>query len=131
MNRTALIDLKRDLDVHELSSIIHRCSIHTSSCLAYAKEPESKVDKAVEILKETISEPQKSVETAAPASSIVPRPSLWQRVKAELKHYYIGCKLLSLEIKITYRLLKQVLNGHDLTRRERKHVIYLRLNSIS
>ncbi|CAF1068918.1 unnamed protein product [Adineta steineri] len=40
----------------------------------------------------------------------------------ELKHYYNGSKLLCTETKITFGLLQQVLNGHRLTRRERKQL---------
>lgn len=95
--------------------------IHLSTRLC--KEPDSKVDKAFDILKEE----DKSGVSATPveplqASSIVPRPTLWQRIVAECKHYYHGFKLLYLETKITARLLRQVLNGHTLTRRERKQV---------
>ena len=50
------------------------------------------------------------------------RLTLWQRVVKELKHYYHGFKLLYFESKIAFRLLGQVLNGHTLTRRERKQV---------
>lgn len=50
----------------------------------------------------------------------VVRPSLWDRLVKEVKHYYNGFKLLFLETRICIRLLKMVLNGHVLTRRERK-----------
>lgn len=53
----------------------------------------------------------------------VVRPTLWQRIVKELKHYYDGFKLLGFETKIAFGLLKKVLNGHTLTRRERKQVI--------
>lgn len=47
---------------------------------------------------------------------------IWQRIIHESKHYYRGCKLLSMETKIAFRLGWQVFNGHTLTRRERKQV---------
>jgi LETM1 and EF-hand domain-containing protein 1 len=50
----------------------------------------------------------------------VARPTLWQRIVKELKHYYDGFKLLGFETKIAFGLLKKVLAGHTLTRRERK-----------
>jgi LETM1 and EF-hand domain-containing protein 1 len=53
---------------------------------------------------------------------IVKRKSLLQRIIHELKHYYNGSKLLFIETKIAFRLLREVLNGHTLTRRERKQV---------
>lgn len=52
----------------------------------------------------------------------VKRPTLWQRIVKELKHYSDGFKLLYFETKITYGLLKKVLRGETLTRRERKQV---------
>ena len=52
----------------------------------------------------------------------VPRLTLWQRIVKELKHYYDGFKLLGFETKIAYGLMKKVLKGRTLTRRERKQV---------
>lgn len=52
----------------------------------------------------------------------VERPTLWQRIVKELKHYSDGFKLLYFETKITYGLLKKVLRGETLTRRERRQV---------
>ncbi len=40
-----------------------------------------------------------------------PRLSLWGRIVKELKHYYNGFKLLFLETRIAFRLMKQVLKG--------------------
>ena len=45
---------------------------------------------------------------------------LWNRVKAECRHYWNGTKLLYADIKIAGSLTRQVLNGHELNRRERK-----------
>lgn len=62
-----------------------------------------------------------AVDTAKP-KEVKPRLTLWQKIVAECKHYYHGFKLLYFETKIAWRLFKQVLNGHTLTRRERKQV---------
>lgn len=51
------------------------------------------------------------------------RLTLWQRITKELKHYYDGFKLLYFETKIASSLLKKVLRGETLTRRERRQVI--------
>ena len=64
----------------------------------------------------------KTVTTEESNQLAEPRLTLWQRIVKECKHYYHGFKLLYFETKIAYRLLKQVLNGHTLTRRERKQV---------
>ena len=110
------------------------------------KDPESKAEKIGNILKDQ----QKRNETAASAESTsvdkqslnaaqqkndtisadatqkdtvdIQRPTLWQRIVKELKHYYHGFKLLYFESKIAFRLLGQVLQGHTLSRRERRQV---------
>ncbi|CAF3754273.1 unnamed protein product [Rotaria sordida] len=64
--------------------------------------------------------PDASLITTTDASAIVKRKSLRQRFVDELKHYYNGTKLLFIETRIAFRLLRQVLNGYILTRRERK-----------
>lgn len=60
--------------------------------------------------------------TAPAESTVIKRKSIWERIVHELKHYYNGFKLLFIETKIAFRLFRQVLNGHTLTRRERKQV---------
>lgn len=134
-------------------------SFHTHTQVLY-KDPESKAEKTVNILKENIIQVKKeeeaakqaaaaasatttsvatekvkveqAVDSAAPmagavvdekAKETVPaRLTLWQRVVNECKHYYHGFKLLYFETKIAWRLMKKVLNGHSLTRRERRQV---------
>ena len=105
----------------------------------YRKDPESKAEKAVNLLKDSLKakeETKQSVTTestvdetssktlASPSETQVdtPRLSLWGRIVKEVMHYYNGFKLLFLETKIAYRLMKQVLHGHSLTRRERRQV---------
>jgi len=123
-----------------LSSIGVR-SFHSSAILYY---DQSKIEKTVNLLKkdkineekvkQTIStlpptinapiiRPDVDLATTTPAESgIVKSKSLWDRFLNEIKHYYNGFKLLFIETKIAFRLLRQVLNGHTLTRRERKQV---------
>ena len=43
-------------------------------------------------------------------------------MKKEVRHYRDGTKLLYAEIKVAYGLTLQVLNGHELNRRERKQL---------
>ena len=50
------------------------------------------------------------------------KPSLWQRVKNEAHHFWTGGKLLVTETGISYRLLKQRLNGKELTHREHRQL---------
>lgn len=60
--------------------------------------------------------------TSLTKKMISKRPSLWQRIIHEFKHYYHGFKLLFIDTKTAFHLLHQIFNGHTLTRRERKQV---------
>lgn len=96
-------------------------------------DEKSKLEKTVDLLKDKVEESkikppsvpiepsQTSVLTPAD-QTVAKRKTLWQRIVHELKHYYNGFKLLFIETKIAFRLFRQVLNGHTLTRRERKQV---------
>ena len=57
-----------------------------------------------------------------PAPAAASRP-LRQRVLDELRHYYHGFRLLWIDAVIAARLLWRVLQGHSLTRRERRQVM--------
>ncbi|KAI8847845.1 LETM1-like protein-domain-containing protein [Chytridium lagenaria] len=63
---------------------------------------------------------------AAPAASTVeaaaPKKSLIQRIKDEAVHYWHGTKLLGAEVSISWRLIKKLLNGQTLTRRENRQL---------
>lgn len=48
---------------------------------------------------------------------------VWSLTVETAHHYYVGTKLLWSEIKLTYRILVRVLNGHGMTRRERIQLI--------
>ena len=127
-----------DSDRLVLFSSIHLRSFHSSSILF---DDKSKIEKTVDLLKDkaevekvkpAVPIPTVPVvpttdttvaKTTAPSDQVVAkRKTLWQRIVHELKHYYNGFKLLFIETKIAFRLLRQVLNGHTLTRRERKQV---------
>eukprot|EP01039_Chlorochromonas_danica_P001858 gene1858-2033_t len=47
----------------------------------------------------------------------------WQSIKHELAHYWLGSKLLWSEIIITKNILGRLVEGHELTRRERKQLV--------
>jgi hypothetical protein len=51
-----------------------------------------------------------------------PRES-WKMIKEVIDHYWVGSKLLWSEIKIAKDILKSVVSGHDMTRRERLQLI--------
>lgn len=64
--------------------------------------------------------------SSAPTKVAEPRqPFLtraWAKIKHEVNHYWDGTKLLGAEIKISWRLLRRLLKGKQLTRRERRQV---------
>lgn len=47
---------------------------------------------------------------------------LWDRVKHEVMHYVNGTKLLGYELKISFKLLAKLLQGYELTRREKNQL---------
>jgi LETM1-like protein len=47
----------------------------------------------------------------------------WQMVKHEAHHYWVGTKLLWIDIKLTTGVLYRVLKGHGMTRRERNQLM--------
>lgn len=93
-------------------------------------EPKIEVSKTTAVKTETVSTTTTTTSAgtvATPDASQVPvdvkRLTLWQKIVNECKHYYHGFKLLYFETKIAYGLMKKVLRGETLTRRERKQVI--------
>lgn len=58
------------------------------------------------------------VSVSAPVVKSDAKPTLWEKVKHEAKHYWDGTKLLGWEIKISSRLLLKMTAGYELTRRE-------------
>nr|XP_057933800.1 mitochondrial proton/calcium exchanger protein isoform X4 [Doryrhamphus excisus] len=93
--------------------------IHTSS----RRWDDSKVEKSLRSLKD-----KKKLEEGGPVYSptldMEPvRRTLRQRVVDEIKHYYHGFRLLFVDTTIAGRMLWQVLNGHGLSRRERRQFL--------
>lgn len=89
-------------------------------------QPSSKVESVVESLKEKEKE-KAAVLQNDPNTSVVVKPvvkkTLWQKIWAELVHYYHGFRLLFIDIYVCRKLLWQVLNGKPLSRREHKLLI--------
>jgi LETM1 and EF-hand domain-containing protein 1 len=49
--------------------------------------------------------------------------SIWQMMKDEAHHYWVGTKLLWAEFKTANEILSRVLKGHMMTRRERLQLV--------
>lgn len=57
------------------------------------------------------------------ASEVVVKKTVWEKVKAEAKHYYSGFKLLFLDVKISSKIIWKTVNGKTLSRRENRQLI--------
>lgn len=78
--------------------------------------------KSEEIAEETVKQQEIAKKDTKPKGSLPSRA--WATVKKEAAHYWAGTKLLGHEIKISAKLLRVVLRGEELTRRERRQVSY-------
>ncbi|CAK9805967.1 Mitochondrial proton/calcium exchanger protein [Anthophora quadrimaculata] len=91
------------------------------------QESSSKVEDTVKNIKEQSNIKQKTqdciIQPCAPQKAVVQKPPLWQRVKAEIIHYYHGFRLLGLDMKISAKLVWRILQGKELSRREHRLLI--------
>ncbi|KAG7201202.1 hypothetical protein KM043_003989 [Ampulex compressa] len=55
--------------------------------------------------------------------SMVPKQTVWHKVKAEILHYYHGFRLLGLDMRVSAKLIWRILKGKDLSRREHRLLI--------
>lgn len=57
------------------------------------------------------------------ASEVAVKKGVWEKVKAEVKHYYSGFKLLFLDVKISSKIVWKTLQGKTLSRRENRQLV--------
>ncbi|CUS21915.1 LAQU0S04e03752g1_1 [Lachancea quebecensis] len=67
-------------------------------------------------------EPSKEENKVQVASKPKPKEPLMQRIKHEIRHYVNGTKLLGYEIKISTKLLVKLVEGYELSRREKNQL---------
>ncbi|XP_010382656.1 mitochondrial proton/calcium exchanger protein isoform X1 [Rhinopithecus roxellana] len=84
---------------------------------------DSVVEKSLKSLKDKNKKLEEGGPVYSPPVEVVVKKSLTQRVLDELKHYYHGFRLLWIDTKIAARMLWRILNGHTLTRRERRQFL--------
>ncbi|CAO3580420.1 unnamed protein product [Absidia cylindrospora] len=84
------------------------------------EEKETLASRAVSLAKERAKEQASG--TTAPTTVAKPKKTIWQKVKAEAVHYWHGTKLLGLEIRISSKLIRKLLGGSRLTRREARQL---------
>ncbi|SPO28858.1 related to leucine zipper-EF-hand containing transmembrane protein 1 [Ustilago trichophora] len=63
---------------------------------------------------------EKELEAAKPKAPLTTR--IWAKVKEEALHYWHGSKLLGKEVRISWRLLRRLMLGYSLTRREKRQL---------
>lgn len=92
-----------------------------------AQESSSKVEDTVKSLKEEKEEKDKTISAlnndGSNDKAVVEKRTMWQKVKAEMIHYYHGFRLLGLDMKVSAKLIWRVLHGNELTRREHKLLV--------
>ncbi|XP_074548798.1 mitochondrial proton/calcium exchanger protein isoform X2 [Halichoeres trimaculatus] len=94
--------------------------IHTSR----RRLDDSKVEKSLRSLKDKKKKLEEGGPVYSPTLDASPvRRTLRQRVIDEIKHYYHGFRLLWIDTTIAGRMLWRVLNGHALSRRERRQFL--------
>lgn len=96
-----------------------------------SQESSSKVEETIKNIKEESEEkskkdlvPKTSKEVAQLSDKALTekKKTIWQRVKAEMLHYYHGFRLLGLDMKVSAKLIWRVLQGNELSRREHRLV---------
>ncbi|XP_036902961.1 mitochondrial proton/calcium exchanger protein isoform X2 [Sturnira hondurensis] len=84
---------------------------------------DSVVEKSLKSLKDKNKKLEEGGPVYSPPLEVAVKKSLGQRVLDELRHYYHGFRLLWIDTKIAARMLWRILNGHTLTRRERRQFL--------
>lgn len=93
--------------------------VHTTGRL----HDDSKVERSLRTLKDKNKKLEEGGPVYSPTVDAEPvRRTIRQRVIDEVKHYYHGFRLLWIDTTIAVRMLWRVLNGHILSRRERRQV---------
>ncbi|XP_033209938.1 mitochondrial proton/calcium exchanger protein isoform X2 [Belonocnema kinseyi] len=93
------------------------------------REPSSKVEETVKSIKEEKEEKEKLASVTSKdvaktsEKSLAEKRTLWQKVKAEMLHYYHGFRLLGLDMKVSAKLLWRILQGKELSRREHRLLV--------
>lgn len=92
------------------------------------QESSSKVEDTIKNIKEQKeleAKTQECIVHTSPKSKVAEKkPPIWERIKAEILHYYHGFRLLGLDMKISAKLIWRILQGKELSRREHRLVSY-------
>ncbi|KRZ50900.1 LETM1 and EF-hand domain-containing protein 1, mitochondrial [Trichinella nativa] len=122
----------REVFLQELLRVLVLCwngkrNFHLSAiCLHPTGDGHSKVEAMLKALKEDVEESERLREKRnlmKKSMEIQKKQSLWLRFKNEMQHYYHGFKLLYIDVKVCLRLLRRLLTGETLMRKERRQLI--------
>jgi LETM1 and EF-hand domain-containing protein 1 len=89
---------------------------------AVAPKAAAKTEEDARTLTELAAQKGKDEDKAVAKKKDEKKPTVWQRVKKEVVHYWDGTKLLATEVKISWRLALKMAAGYELTRRENRQV---------
>ncbi|XP_043500154.1 mitochondrial proton/calcium exchanger protein [Polistes fuscatus] len=135
------IDLKRPtcnqtlvdfvlLDTHSKNMMYLQTRSFSRSLVFHGQEPSSKIEETVKNIKEQKELKEKSIESkcqpivsSTDKALMEKKPSLLERVKGELLHYYHGFRLLGLDMKVSAKLIWRILQGKELSRREHRLLV--------
>ncbi|XP_078483251.1 mitochondrial proton/calcium exchanger protein-like [Ciona intestinalis] len=99
--------------------LLHTCSVNFDKSKVENSLKEKKKQKTALQSETVVKETSKDTKVGQEQTLDLTKKSLWQRIVAEVKHYYHGFRLLGLDIKIASKSLWKILNGGVLQRRER------------
>uniref|UniRef100_A0A8D0ABR0 Mitochondrial proton/calcium exchanger protein n=1 Tax=Sander lucioperca TaxID=283035 RepID=A0A8D0ABR0_SANLU len=97
--------------------------VDNSSATGRPRWDDSKVEKSLRSLKDKKKKLEEGGPVYSPTLDAPVRRTLRQWVVDEVKHYYHGFRLLWIDTTIAGRMLWRVLNGHPLSRRERRQFL--------
>uniref|UniRef100_A0A8C8RL17 Mitochondrial proton/calcium exchanger protein n=1 Tax=Pelusios castaneus TaxID=367368 RepID=A0A8C8RL17_9SAUR len=89
---------------------------------SHPRNDDSMVEKSLKSLKDKSKKLEEGGPVYSPTEDVV-KKSLGQRIVDELKHYYHGFRLLWIDTKIAARMLRRILHGNVLSRRERRQFL--------
>ncbi|XP_029448415.1 mitochondrial proton/calcium exchanger protein isoform X2 [Rhinatrema bivittatum] len=81
------------------------------------------VEKSLKSLKDKKKKLEEGGPVYSPPAEDVVKKSIGQKIMDELKHFYHGFRLLWIDTKIAARMLWRILNGYNLSRRERRQFL--------
>ncbi|PWZ01167.1 LETM1-domain-containing protein [Testicularia cyperi] len=92
----------------------------SSNTAAELGSPANQTSASQTMLAEQKEKEAKELEKQKPKDPLMTR--VWAKVKEEALHYWHGSKLLAKEVKISSRLLRRLMLGYSLTRREKRQL---------